>query len=97
MSYGEHPEDTVIRETEEETGLKTKIVRLLSVEQVDDDPRSMGHFGFFYKIKVKGKLKPIDKEENSEIGWFDLKELPKIGWHGHQKMLKKLGGSLKTA
>jgi hypothetical protein len=50
----------------------------------------MGHFGFFYLVKVKGELKPVDKEENSDIGWFDLKKLPKIGWHGHIKMLLKL-------
>lgn len=91
ISYGEHPEDTVIREMKEETGLDAKILRLLSVEQVDDDPRSMGHFGFFYQVKVKGKFKLVDKEENGEVGWFDLHKLPKIGWHGHIKMLKELG------
>jgi len=34
----------------------------------------------------------VDQEENSEIGWFDLNKLPKIGWQGHRKLLKKLGG-----
>ena len=94
VSYGEHPEDTIIREMREETGLEVKVIKLLSVEQVDDYPRSMGHFGFFYKVKVKGKLKPVDEEENSDIGWFDLNKLPRIGWHGHQKMLRGLTRNL---
>lgn len=90
VSYGEHPEDTVIREIAEETGLKAKVIELLGVEQVDDDPRSMGHFGFFYRVEVSGEIQSGDEEENSEIGWFDLKHLPKIGWHAHKKILKKL-------
>jgi ADP-ribose pyrophosphatase YjhB (NUDIX family) len=94
VSYGENPEDTVIREVKEETGLNAKVVRLLGVEQVDDDPRSMGHFSFFYLIKVNGGNETVDKNENSEVGWFDLKSLPKIGWHDQKKTLKKLASIL---
>jgi 8-oxo-dGTP diphosphatase len=90
VNFGEHPEDTILREVNEETGLKAKIIKLLEVEQVDDDPRSMGHFGFFYLVKVRGNIKPKDKIENSDIGWFSLKRLPIIGWHGHKRVLKML-------
>lgn len=95
VSFGEHPEETVIREMKEETGYKAKITKLLGVEQSDDDPRSTGHFAFFYKVLLEGKIMPVDEEENSEICWFSLKKLPKICWHSHRKILKKLGGVLK--
>lgn len=65
VSFGEHPKETVVRELQEETGLNAKVVKLIDVIQVDDDPRSLGHFGFFYAVTVTGKIKPTDKEENS--------------------------------
>lgn len=92
VSFGEHPKDTIIREIEEETGYKAKIIKLLDVEQVDDDPRNIGHFCFFYKVSLKGEMKLADREENTDLGWFDLKKLPVIGWHSHQKIIKGLGG-----
>lgn len=90
VSFGEHPQDTVVREVREETGYQAKVIRLIDVVQVDDDPRSLGHFGFFYEVTVTGNIKPTDKEENSDIGWFNLQNLPHIGWHGHQNIIKKL-------
>ena len=95
VSYGEHPKDTVVREIAEETGYKAMVIKLLNIEQVGDDPRSIGHFGFFYQVNLEGKIKPADKEENSEIDWFDLKNLPPVGWHGHKNILKQLGGVFK--
>ncbi len=89
VDFGEHPADTVVREVKEEVGLEVASLRLLDVIQVDDDPRSMGQFGFFYRVTTKDNdVKNNDNGENSEIGWFDLDDLPLIGWHSHKKIVE---------
>ena len=63
---------------------------LIDVLQNEDDYRSLGNFCFFYKAEVgDGEIK-TDEDENENIKWFDLKKLPKIGWKGHQTMMKRL-------
>lgn len=90
IDYGEHPRDTLAREVREETGLKLIKAELVDVLQSEDDYRSPGHFCFFYKVEVKnGKIK-TDERENNAIRWFDLEKLPKIGWKGHQIMMRRL-------
>ena len=87
IDYGEHSEETLIREIKEEIGLIVKSFKLIKIDQSLDDPRQPGHFLFFYLVKVHpGKLK-TDKEENSDVQWFDLYQLPEIGWQNHQLML----------
>lgn len=90
VDFGEHPGDTVVREVEEEVGLRVENLTLLDVLQVEDDPRSMGHFGFFFRVEVKNwDIKNNDEEENSGIGWFDLDNLPIIGWRSHRRIVEK--------
>jgi mutator protein MutT len=91
VDYGEHPKDTLVREVKEEVGLKVVKASLFDVLQITDDPRSPSHFGFFYKATIgKGIINNFDKEENGEVAWFDLDDLPAIGWQSHQKILKRL-------
>ena len=84
IEFGEHPEETLRREVSEETGLKLKNAILFKVMQSEDDPRSPGHFLFFYKVTVAGSKLKTDKEENQGIGWFDLKNPPAVGWQSHR-------------
>ena len=90
IDYGEHPEETLAREIKEETGLKLKKATLFKVMQSEDDPRSPGHFLFFYKVTVSGTKLETDKDENQEIGWFDLENPPEIGWESHRFVIKFL-------
>ena len=90
IDFGEHPEETLRREVSEETGLRLKNAILFKVMQSKDDPRSPGHFLFFYKVTVAGSKLKTDKEENQGISWFDLKNPPKIGWESHQLVIKLL-------
>lgn len=94
VSFGEHPSETVVREVQEETGYAVKVIRLVDVLQVDDDPRDMGHFAFMYEVEVSGELKIGDLEENSEVKWWSLSFLPTIGWHSHREILTRLGTSV---
>lgn len=91
IDYGEHPEDTIVREVKEEVGLEVTGMSLIEMLQATDDPRSPGHFAFFYKVTVKkGTATNFDQNENSQIAWFDLTRLPTIGWQNHQKIIRQL-------
>lgn len=75
VEYGETVEECVIREMEEETGLKTEILDLVGVYSAPDrDPR--GHFiTLAYNLRsIGGKLKGGD--DAAEAALFPLKDLP---------------------
>jgi 8-oxo-dGTP diphosphatase len=87
LRYKERLEECVVREVKEETGLDTRIIRLVGVYSAPDrEPR--GHaVSVCYLLKIKGG-KPNPNEESSEIRFFDPKNLPdKIGFD-HRKMIE---------
>jgi len=90
VEYGEHPLDALKREVKQETGLTVTKTRFLKFVQSDEDPRSPGHLVFFYWVTAKGIIKNDDPDENQEIGWFDIKNPPEIGWPTHQEMMRLL-------
>jgi len=49
IDFGEHPEDALKREVGEETGLEVKDFKLWLILQINDDPRSAGHFCINYQ------------------------------------------------
>jgi ADP-ribose pyrophosphatase YjhB (NUDIX family) len=93
IDFGEHPFEALKRETKEETGLVVKKAELIEILQSTDDPRSPGHFIFFYKVKTLGKNLKTDKRENQAIAWHKISKPPKIRWRSHQLILKKLQAS----
>ena len=90
VDFGEHPLETVVREVKEETGLNVKQGKLIEFFQNKDDTRDPGHLTFFYQVVADGQKIKTDKEENQDIGWFDIQKPPKIGWKNHQKIMKFL-------
>jgi len=85
VEYGEKLEDAVVREVEEETGLKTKIKSLIGVySDPKRDPR--GH-----TISVVYLLYMINNEINSgddasDAKFFHLDDLPDLGFD-HRKII----------
>lgn len=92
VEYGEHPKETVVREVLEETGLTITVEKLIDLFQSDDDPRSPGHLIFFFLTKLTKNLDLTngDSDENSDLRWFPIKDLPSISWHAHQKIAERL-------
>ncbi len=90
IDYGEHPDEALQREVKEETGLAVREFQLLKVMQSVDDPRSLGHLLFFYRVTCKNGLLRTDRDENQNIGWFDIQSPPEIGWLSHQQTIKEL-------
>lgn len=97
VDFGEHPEDTLSREVNEESGLKVTKAELMEIVQCEDDPRSPGHFLFFYRVSVRGKMRNLDEKENSDIDWFDINSPPRIGWKAQKHMIKKLQTTLSQS
>jgi 8-oxo-dGTP diphosphatase len=83
---GERTEDAAVREAFEETGLKTRVKRLVGVYSAPDrDPR--GHVvSSVYELKATGgKLRTSD--EVKEIGTFPLKRIPRLAFD-HSRIVK---------
>ncbi|MDI9645338.1 MAG: NUDIX hydrolase [Archaeoglobales archaeon] len=86
VEYGERVEDAVLREVEEETGLKGEIYKLVGVySDPKRDPR--GHFVSicFVVLPRGGELKA--GSDAKEVALFNLDSLPKLAFD-HEKMLK---------
>lgn len=79
VEYNETVEEAVLREVEEETGLKTKIIELVGVySSPDRDPR--GHIvstAFSLKV-VGGELK--EGSDAASAKFFDLDDLPDLAF-----------------
>jgi ADP-ribose pyrophosphatase YjhB (NUDIX family) len=85
LEYGEHPEEAVIREVREETGLHICIERLLLVKSWRPD-----RVGLYYLCRITGgTFYPSD--EVSEFAYFSPENLPDVRpWD--QDMIKRLHG-----
>jgi ADP-ribose pyrophosphatase YjhB (NUDIX family) len=72
LEYSEIPEDGVVREVHEETGLEVEVEKLLFVKTLPPDK-----VGLYYLCKIKaGDFQPSD--EVSEYGYFSMADLPDV-------------------
>ncbi|MBI2578558.1 MAG: NUDIX domain-containing protein [Candidatus Aenigmarchaeota archaeon] len=77
VEFGETLEECAKREVKEEVGLEVGNLRLLCISDIMKYGKK--HYvdvEFTAKIK-SGKPRIVDKENISELKWFDLKNLPK--------------------
>jgi len=76
MEYGETFEETAIRELFEETGMHLKEMRIMCI---NNDQNEHAHFitiGILAK-KYLGEPRVTEPEEITEWRWFDLNKIPK--------------------
>ncbi|MCX6651087.1 MAG: NUDIX hydrolase [Methanomassiliicoccales archaeon] len=87
VEYGESTEECVVREVMEETGLRTRVIRLLGVlSSPDRDPR--GHFvTLIYELEVLGG-EVVDSDDAESAGFFPLDDLPPLAFD-HSLLIKK--------
>jgi ADP-ribose pyrophosphatase YjhB (NUDIX family) len=89
LKNGEDPITGVLRETEEETGLKIKIIKLLGVYMDTYGPGGMHTLNFNYVGKIiSGKMKAAD--DVAELEWAPIMNLPKPAFKGQIFALKDL-------
>jgi 8-oxo-dGTP diphosphatase len=90
MDPGETVEQTIIRETKEETGLDVKIVRKIGeyIEKgIKDDVEYEYYPTCFLVNKIGGEIRK-QESEIQDIKLFSLKELPDPLGFEHNKMIK---------
>lgn len=78
IDFGESIEQTALRETKEEVGVKIKNIRFLAI--TNDVFRKEGKHYITVWVRAEhagGKLKVNAEDELTEVGWFDVKKLPK--------------------
>ena len=93
VEYGEKVEEAVVREVSEETGLNTKIEKIIGVySDPDRDPR--GHtVSIVYKLDmIDGELKGGD--DASDAKFFEIDKLPDLAFD-HEKIVKDVITELK--
>jgi len=72
LDYGESPEDAVVRELLEETGLIVNVEKFLLIKTWLPD-----RIGLYYSCSIKdGKFYPSD--EVSELGYYSIENLPDV-------------------
>jgi len=92
VEYGETVESCVVRELEEETGLKTRIVNLLGVySDPERDPRGHVISLVFHLLPVSGELRSGD--DAAEVRTFRMDDLPPLAFD-HERIVRDFVRSL---
>jgi len=77
VEFLETIEDAVIREVEEEIGLKIEIERLLGVtNHILEQENSHWVSPVFLAKIISGEVRNIEPSKHLDIGWFPLADLP---------------------
>jgi 8-oxo-dGTP diphosphatase len=85
VEHGEHPRDTVVREVQEETGLRVAVGALLDVDSVhrpaDDDHADVHAIRVIYRAVADDPAAPLVMEQDGstdEARWFGFDELDAV-------------------
>ncbi len=87
MEVRETVEDAVIRETEEETGLKMEDIKLLDVATEDSKRYTTVLLVSFFSDKFSGEMAPGD--DSVEVKFFYFKNIPEIAFSSHRRFINK--------
>lgn len=77
VDAGETPEEALVREVKEESGLEVITRALLLEELAPDNPCMKGmtqHYWYVYNCEVAGELRQ-NIEETKSIGWYTIEQL----------------------
>jgi 8-oxo-dGTP pyrophosphatase MutT (NUDIX family) len=92
LEYGEQPENAVVREFFEETGIQIKVEKLLLAESSKEDQRNISLI--FLCTIVNGTFR--ESFEISEMKYFDVNDLPQMLF-AEKDLIRVVVKSLKAA
>lgn len=85
----EHPSETVLREIREEAGIEARVLGLLDLLFVADDPRKPANVAVYLCEAESGE--PAPGAEETEARFFSLHGLPeRIGFDNYERILGRL-------
>lgn len=88
VSKGEQPADALVRELEEETGLKIENVRLAYVHTLE----KLSHIEIIFLANARGEAKALSMEI-TQAGWFSMDALPDELHRDQLKVIKRTLGN----
>lgn len=89
QEYGETAEQTAVRETEEETGIRIEITGFYGLLHTTDDPRKRANLAVYFARPVAGRARV--GQDCIEVGWFSLDAVPEpICFENNRKILADL-------
>ncbi len=78
LNFGEDPEDAVVREFHEETGLAVKVIKLVAVDSLCDN---LPGWSTMHSIRIMYKVQYLSGDlQNETSGSTDL-----CAWHTHEQ------------
>lgn len=80
IEFGEHPEETAIREIKEEAGIDAEVVGMrgvLSEVVRDKDSRDKVEHFLLFVCEMKAISKDLVESEEGRLKWFSMKEIEK--------------------
>jgi len=79
IEFGEHIEETAIREVLEETGLKCKVesIKGIATEIVHNESEAEQHFIMFI-VQLKPETTKLVESDEGKLQWYKFEELDKI-------------------
>ena len=96
MEAGERPEQTAVRELQEETGVIAQLTGLFGVYAGFDDPRVRAVLILYTGIATRGQARAGD--DASELAWFPLDALPdELAFASHRQALAEFRERLARA
>lgn len=93
MEYGESPEQTVVREVLEETGLRVTVTNVRPMGWTNDYlPADMEHWiTLIYVVTVfDGVVQNMEPHKNEGWGWYELNQTPEPLWAKIEPILDSL-------
>ena len=85
LNARELPEDAVLHEVYEETGLKAKVIRLVDVLSGREHPRGSDILLVYYVEQVGGKL--LAGDDAGDASWYPLDDLPPLAFESTHRIL----------
>jgi 8-oxo-dGTP diphosphatase len=88
----ESPSGAAEREVQEETGITIRVVALLDLVFVPDDPRKPANVALFLAIPVAGE--PSGRDDALDADWFALDDLPQgLAFESNHRILERLASA----
>ena len=87
----ESPEQAIVREVGEETGLEVLVTGLLELQHVPDDPRKPANVAVYLCRPAPGSGEARAGDDAAEAAWFPLTDLPEdLGFPNNRRILEAL-------